>query len=293
MTLTSLLVVLILQACGGGGQSAQGITIKGSDTQVNLLLRLGERYMALHPNTAISITGGGSGTGLAALLRGQTDLAASSRAITQPEQDRAKSSRIAPRSFVIALDGLALIVHSENPLSALSLEQAAQIFRGNIRRWDELGSDPKTITLYGRQGNSGTFIYFRDHVVQSDYSQAMYQMSGNAQIVEAVRHDMHGIGYVGLGYVVHPDGRVVEGIKILSLRVEGEAVSPLQADAIINGRYPLLRPLFQYTDGKPTGEVREFLRFILSPEGQKLVAEEGFYAVSNPYLRSNEESLSL
>ncbi len=284
-----LILALFVFSCERGGEKV-AIQIKGSDTEVNLVQRLAEAFMKKHPEISIAVTGGGSGTGIAALINGKTDIANSSRPIRKEEIEQAKKRGINPVPIVFALDGLAIIVNKDLPINSVTLDQLADIFKGNISNWKELGGPDMPITPYGRQSNSGTYIFFRDNFLKGDYSPKVRRMNGNAQIVEAVKKDRSGIGYVGIGYVVEK-GKVVEGIKVLSIVVKGVGpVSPLDREKVIKGIYPLRRPLYQYTNGKPKGNILKFLRFELSPEGQRIVSEEGYYPVTEEFQGINREA---
>ncbi len=255
------------------------IQIKGSDTMVNLVQKLAEVYMQKNPGASISITGGGSGTGFAALINRKTDIANSSRKIKDKELQKCKDKGIDPREVVIGIDGLSVIVNAQNAILKLSMEQIGAIYRGDVTNWSAVGGNDAPIVLYGRQPNSGTFDFFREHVLDAEYSQKMNQMNGNSQIVEAVRHDVNGIGYVGVGYVVK-DGKAVSGIVILNVEKNGIGYSPIDRNNIVMGRYPIARGLQQYVDGVPKGLTKSFIEFELSPEGQKIIEAEGFYSLS-------------
>jgi phosphate transport system substrate-binding protein len=254
------------------------ITVKGSDTEVNLVLQLAEAYMATDPEVSLSITGGGSGTGIAALLNGKTDIANSSREINQHELLLASQRRVMAEPFVFAADALAVIVHPSVSLDSLTINDLGKIYAGEICDWSELGGKPGAVSLYGRQSNSGTFMYFRERILGKDFSPELKQMNGTAQILEAVKSDPGGIGYAGLGYLTEHNGQPREGIRVVRLSTKsGErAVSPLDKNLILSGAYPLTRPLFQYTDGAPTGKVRAFFEFEKSPEGLKIIAANGY-----------------
>jgi len=269
----------------------QLIQIKGSDTEVNLVQRLAEEYMKLHPDVWIAVTGGGSGTGIAALLNKRVDIANSSRPMTREEEAAALSRGVNPRQVIFALDGLAVIVHSDNPLDGLTLAELAKIYRGEITNWIQLRGPDLPISLYGRQPNSGTYVFFRSAVLKGDYSPKMKEMNGNAQIIEAVRRDKGGIGYVGIGYAVR-GGKAIKGIKVIRIARDEhtQAVDPLEEQNVISGIYPLSRPLYQYTDGFPRGHVLSFIRFELSDQGQRLIRDMGFYPVSPEYREINRKS---
>lgn len=290
---TLWLSLAILGGCGrqeSGTAANNAIQIKGSDTEVNLVQRLAESFMKGHPRISISVTGGGSGTGIAALIDKRVGLANSSREMKPEEVEQARQRGVNPVRLVFAMDGLAVIVHPGTPVDSLTLEELGRIFRGEIAHWKAVGGPDLGISLYGRQSNSGTFIYFRDTVLKGDYSPHMKMMNGSAQIVEGVKRDRAGIGYVGVGYVFDR-GKVVDGIKVLLIAREkgAEAVSPLEAEKVEQGIYPLSRPLYQYLDGSPKGAILEFIRFELSPEGQRMVAAEGFFPVPSTYQAENRK----
>ncbi|MCL6466380.1 MAG: PstS family phosphate ABC transporter substrate-binding protein [candidate division WOR-3 bacterium] len=264
------------------------IIVKGSDTMLNLVQRLAEGFAAVRGDVTVSVAGGGSGVGITAITNREVDIANASRAIKSKEISAARAQGVNPVEIVIALDGLAVIVNSKNPVKNLTVQQIGAIYRGEIKNWNEVGGPNKKIVLYGRQPNSGTFVFFREEVVKGEYASYMRQMNGNAQIVDAVKNDEGGIGYVGLGYI-----RNVEGIRPLAVAKssQDQYISPLNEADVKSGAYPLTRPLYQYTNGKPKGQVLDFIRFELSPEGQKIVEEEGFVAVTQPYIEKNSKIL--
>jgi len=264
--------------------------IKGSDTLINLVQRLSEVYMQRNPNKYIAVTGGGSGTGIAALMNDKCDIANASRLMKPKEIARAHNSGIEVKRVVIAMDGLSVIVNANNSIEKLTLGELGKIFRGEVTNWKDLGGKNSPIVLYGRQSNSGTFVFFRDAVLKGEYSQTMKRMNGNAQIVEAVKQDESGIGYVGVGYV-----KDASGITVLSVasRAGGNYANPLNARDVESGEYPITRPLNQYLNGTPKGTVRDFIIFELSQKGQKIVEEEGFFPIPVEYKKFNEKSVGL
>ncbi|GAB6137520.1 PstS family phosphate ABC transporter substrate-binding protein [Halanaerobaculum tunisiense] len=291
-----VLVVTLLAGCGGNnnsGNQSSYIQIKGSDTIVNLAQSWSEEYMADQEETSISVTGGGSGTGIAALINDKVDIANSSRQMKPKEKEQAQNNGVNPVEFVVAMDGLSVIVNQNSPVADLTVEQIGEIFRGDITNWQEIGGPDQEITLYGRQSNSGTFVYFRDNVLEADYSANMNRMNGNAQIVEAVKEDNSAIGYVGIGYVLEDD-EPVEGVEILNVAQDegAEPATPLDPANIKSGVYPLARPLYQYTDGQPTDQVSDFIEYELSKIGQEIAVEKGFYPVTEEYSQENEKQLS-
>ena len=288
------LIGVVFSGCVDKKSEKRSIQIKGSDTMVNLVQRLAEVYMEENPEVSLAVTGGGSGTGIASLINKQTDIANCSRQMKLNEKDQAENSGVATLEIVIAMDGLALIAQKNNNISTLSLDQLSKIFKGEITNWKDLGGKDMEISLYGRQSNSGTFVYFRDAVLKGDYSPRMKRMNGNAQIVEAIRREPAAIGYVGVGYVTDDKGNPLQGIKVLSLVKESESehMNPLDQEQVKKGLYPLTRPLFQYLDSKPEGILLEFIKFELSSNGQNLVKKEGFYPVTDEYQESNSKILS-
>lgn len=277
---------------GGNQALAQGmIQVKGSDSEVNLVQRMAEVFMKKYPDVNIAVTGGGSGTGIAALINKKTEIANSSRDLEPKEEEAAKKAGVQPFRVVFATDAISTIVHPSNPVSKLTLPQLGKIFKGEITNWKDLGGPNAKISLYGRQSNSGTFVFFREFVLKGDYSPHMKAMNGNAQIVEAIKRDVAGIGYVAVGYVVNDKEVVMEGIKIVNLAKDenSEYYSPVQMANVMSKRYPLTRPLNQYTNGKPTGKLLEFMRFQVSEEGQAIVRQQGFFPVQESWKDFNKK----
>ncbi len=267
--------------------NAGEVLVKGSDTLLNLVQRMSEAFSDVKPDITVSVTGGGSGVGINALVNGEVEIADASRLIKSKEIYSAREGGVNPVQIVIAIDGLSVIVNEANIASQLTVDEIGAIYRGEIRKWSEVGGPNKPITLYGRQPSSGTFVFFRDEVVKGEYATAMRQMNGNSQIVEAVRADETGIGYVGVGYL-----REATGVKALAVRKgDGDYVSPLDREKVYAGLYPLTRPLNQYTNGSPKGEAREFIEFELGEAGQEIVEVEGFFPVTADYVESNAKAL--
>ena len=173
----------------------------------------------------------------------------------------------------------------------MTIDQIGQIFRGELTNWKQAGGPDIPITLYGRQPNSGTFVFFREVVVRGDYSNRMNQMNGNAQIIEAVKKDAGGIGYVGIGYVVDDAGKVVSGIHVCDVAKDSRSkpFSPLKIENILNGAYPLTRPLYQYLDANNRAKVEAFVKFELSPEGLAIIQKEGFYPLTDQWKKHNAQ----
>jgi len=267
------------------------IQIKGSDSEVNLVQRLAELFMQKNTGVNIAVTGGGSGTGIAALINKTTDIANSSREIQSKEEEGAKKAGVQPFRIIFATDGISVVTHPANPISKLTLEQLGKIFKGEIINWKEVGGKDAKISLYGRQSNSGTYVFFREFVVKADYSPHMKSMNGNAQIVEAIKKDKDGIGYVAVGYVVDEKGKIMPGIKILNIATDAqsEAYSPAKMENVMSKKYPITRPLNQYTNGIPSGKLSDFIKFELSKEGQEIVRKEGFFPVQKDWMEFNRK----
>ncbi len=271
------------------------IQVKGSDTLVNLVQILAEAYMEQNPKNPIAVLGGGSGTGIAALINGTCDIADHSRPWKEKEINLANENGVKPRRFIIAVDGVSVIVNESNSVGDLTMDQVGAIYRGQINNWKEVGGPDKPISLYGRQSNSGTYVFFQEHVLgNKNYSPDMKRMNGNAQIVEGVIQDKAAIGYVGIAYVYdQKSGTVRKGLKVLKVAKDANsaAYSPLDKAAVDAGKYPVARPLFQSTNGKPSGAILDFIKFETSPEGQKIVEGEGFFTIGSSHVAENKKNL--
>lgn len=273
-------VLFCLAGCAE--RQLETIVIKGSDTEVNAVLQLAERYMEQDSAVSVSITGGGSGVGIAALLNGKTDIANASREVNAYELQYAAQHGLQIVPHILAADALVIVTHPAIGLDSLTLGQLGALYAGDIRDWQALGGQPGPVSLYGRQSNSGTFIYFRERVLGRDFSPALKQMNGTAQIIEAVRNDPGAIGYVGLGYALDADGRPRDGLRVLSLKSDEDqpAISPVMRANLLRGKYPLIRPLIQYTEGEPRRKIRDFLDFEQSPAGRRIILENGYLPVT-------------
>lgn len=251
-----------------GFAAPEKITVKGSDTLVILSQRWAERYMAKNSNVSIQVTGGGSGTGISALINGTTDICNASRPMKSSEVQKLKE-RYGTLGVEIkcAKDGLSVYVNDDNPVKNLTIEQIRNIYTGRITNWKEVGGRNAKIVLYSRENNSGTYVYFKDNVLKGDdYSPACQNLPGTAAVVNAVAKDDNGIGYGGAAYA--------KGIN--TCKVDG--VEPT-TENITNGKYPITRYLYMYLRNRPTGEVKKFVDWVLSPAGQAVVTEVGYYPV--------------
>ncbi|MFZ5432411.1 MAG: phosphate ABC transporter substrate-binding protein [Calditrichota bacterium] len=248
------------------------LQIKGSDTMVNLMSDLGEAYMVAHPDVSIAVTGGGSGTGIAALINGTTDICASSRAMKDKEIELANSKSINPVNTVIGLDGIAVMVNAANPVSDLTMEQLKKIYTGEYTRWSEVGGPDEPIIVLSRESNSGTYVYFQEHVLEkADYTAKARLMPSTAAVVSSVTEDKWTIGYGGIAYAEK------SAVKMIHVKAtpESPAVAPSN-ETVLDGSYPISRPLFIYTNGEPSGTIKDFLDFCLTEAGQAIVLDTGY-----------------
>jgi len=260
---------------------AKYIENKGSDTIVNLALAWAETYQAEHPDVRISVTGGGSGTGIASLINGTVDLANASRQIKQEEIDLAEANGVEPVEHIIARDAIAVIVNPENPINQLTLKQISDIYSGKITNWMEVGGDDRPIVKLSRETNSGTHVYFLETVLRLGNSkdETLFSMDtlllpSSEGIIAEVRQNPNAIGYDGLGYV--PDD-----LKMIAIAEEEGGAYVLPSIPSVNDKtYPIARDLYMYTDGQPEGLLKEYLDWILSDTAQEIVAELGFVPVN-------------
>lgn len=245
-----------------------------------MALAWAERYQAEHPDVSISVTGGGSGTGIAALMNGTVDIATASRQISEGETASARASGVEPVEYVIARDAIAVIVHPSNPVEQLTIQQVADIYSGKIQNWSELGGEDRPIVRTSRESNSGTHIYFLETVLRGGredddtlFSPTTLLLPSSEGIIAEVSDNPNAIGYDGLGYVT-------DEVKVVAIAAaEGSEYVLPTVETVNAGEYPISRDLYMYTDGEPTGALRDFIDWILSPEGQAIVLELGFVPV--------------
>lgn len=276
---------LLVSACAPSAQFSSGTTElnienKGSDTIVNLALAWAERYQGEHPDVRISVTGGGSGTGLAALINGTVDIANASRKIKEEEIAEAQANGIQPVEFTIARDAIAVIVHPDNPVSKLTLQQISDIYSGRINNWMEVGGEDRPIVRLSRETNSGTHVYFLETVLRLGekenktlFSMDTLLLPSSEGIIAEVRQNPNAIGYDGLGYVP------ADVKKIAIAEADGKAFVLPSVETVNNMTYPIARDLYMYTAGEPAGIIKEYLDWILSSEAQQIVLELGFVPV--------------
>lgn len=286
-----LLVLLLLTGCqsdsktsteaGTGGEvSTDYIENKGSDTIVNLALAWAEKYQTVDTEVRISVTGGGSGTGIAALVNGTVDIANASRQIKPEEIADVEANGAPPVEFVIARDAIAIIVHPDNPVNQLTLQQISDIYSGEINNWSQVGGDDRPIVRLSRETNSGTHVYFLEEVLRLGekdnktlFSRDTLLLPSSEVISAEVRHNPNAIGYDGLGYVT-------EDLKVVAVASSpgGKYIFP-SAETVNSGEYPVARDLYMYTVGEPIGAVKEYLEWIFSTEAQQIVVELGFVPI--------------
>ena len=264
------------EAGSAQAQAARTIQNTGSDTLVNLALAWAENYMGAHPEVRVSVTGGGSGTGIAGLINKTVDIANASRAMKKEEIEAAKKNGVDPVEHTVARDAIAVVVHPSNPVQGMTIPQLADIYTGKVTNWQELGGEDRPIVLLSRESNSGTYVYFLENVVrQGVKSDLMFSpdtllMPSSEGISNEVRQNPNAIGYDGLGYVTDDQ-------KVLAVAKDATSSPVLPSvDTVNDNTYPISRPLYMYTAGEPQGAVKIYLDWILGPEGQAIVPTLGF-----------------
>lgn len=283
--LSVILLSVALASCGGGSQKDAGKTIiqdKGSDTMVNVAQVWAEEYRKVAPNVEVEVSGGGSGVGLAALVKGTVDLANASREIKPAEAEQAKKNTgKAPKGFTVGFDALAVYVHPSNPLQEITIEQLAQIYAedGKFSRWSDVGvkipgGADDTIVRVSRQSSSGTYEFFREHVLANhDFRLGSRDLNGSKEVVELVASTPTAIGYSGMGYAT----AAVKKLKLASK--PGAPAVEASVAAVHDRSYPLARSLHLYTLGEPDGALKAYIEWILSDAGQKVVEDSGYVPV--------------
>ena len=287
LRLALLILLVLLTACGGssGQTNSQKSTTayiqnKGSDTIVNLALAWAEKYQAEHPDVSISVTGGGSGTGIAALLNKTTDIANASRQMQAEEIKQAKANGFEPVEFIVARDAIAVAVNPSNPVSRLTMQQISDIYSGKINNWSQVGGQDRPIVRLSREVNSGTHVYFRDTVIRLGdknnktlFATDTLLLPSSEGIVSELRENPNAIGYDGLGYVP-------SDLKKVAVAKDSKSPYVLPSIATVNDKsYPIARDLYMYTAGQPTGAVKAYLDWIVTPEAQTIVANLGFVPI--------------
>ncbi len=282
--LASILVLTLIisstYANSAFAKKGDSIQVKGSDTMVNLAQAWAEAFMKKNPGAFIAVTGGGSGTGIAAIINGTCDIAISSREIKAKEIELAKKKGVTPKEYKVALDGLAVVVSPKNPVSQLTIDQLAGIFTGKIKNWQEVGGPDMKIVVLSREVNSGTHVYFKEHVLRHGDAAAKDEFSADAlllpssqAIADEIKQNTGAIGYYGMGYI-SKDQKALH----VSKDAASEAIAPT-VENVISGHYPISRPLFMATNGEPSGKAKDFMDFVLSDEGQAVVTTIDFVPI--------------
>lgn len=273
--LTMVATCIGLGVAGRSSPALAGpVTVKGSDTMVVLGQRWAEEFMKKNPKAMIQVTGGGSGTGISALINGTTDICEASRPMKDVEKKQlAEKAGAPPIETPVARDGVSVYVNEANPISELTMAQLKAIFTGKVKSWKELGGKDEAIIPYSRENSSGTYVFFKEHVLENaDYTPRAQAMPGTAAVVNAVVKEKFGIGYGGAAYA--------KGIKVIKVKKDPGAPAVAPSDATIkNGTYPLSRPLFFYTRAKPPADIKTFTDWVLSPEGQAIVVKVGYFPI--------------
>ncbi len=270
----ALLFVVSLFGCGGGKKAVQ---IKGSDTMVNLGQAWAEDFMKKNPTVSLAITGGGSGTGIAALIGGTTDIAQASRNMEAKEIEQAEKRGIEPKEIHVANDGIVVAVNPANPVSRLTIQQLSDIFTGKIKNWKEVGGADKKIVVLSRERNSGTHVFFLEHVIKlgdkknkNEFATSVLMIPSSQAIIGEIDSNPEAIGYIGLGYLTKKE-------KALAIAREGSPDYILPSIQTVTARqYPVSRSLLFYTNGEPSGEVKTFVDYVLNKAGQAIVLKMDF-----------------
>ncbi len=285
-----LLFSVCLCSCFSKKKTYEAVRVRGSDSEVNLVQALAESYMNKDNAVSIGVTGGGSGAGIAGLINKKTDLANSSREFTKEESYYAAKRGVKPYPIIFALDAIAIVVHKDNPLNTISMQDISSIYSGKTTEWKKLKGVEGRIITYGRQSSSGTYLYFRENIVKDEYITNMIGMSGTAQIVEAVKSDRNGIGYVSSGYL---SPEILKQVKVLKVKENAQAqdYNPIDKQNIEKSLYPIIRPLLQYTNNAPSGKLLQFIHYELSDAGVEIIEKNGFQKVSGKFLQKNTQLL--
>ncbi|MCB9601502.1 MAG: phosphate ABC transporter substrate-binding protein [Sandaracinus sp.] len=266
-------------------RASETVTLRGSDTMIVLTQRWAHAFHDTHPALSMQVSGGGSGVGLAALASGTTDVAAASRDVEPEELASLRTPRGEPRVLRVAVDALAVYVHRDNPLERLDVAALRGLYRGQLTHWSDVGGAPEQVVLYGRENSSGTYVYFKEHVLERlDFAAETQSLPGTAAVIQAVRRDPRGIGYGGFGFA--------QGVKLVAIAPspDAPAVVPDESSAI-DGRYPLARFLYLVLADAPQGATRAFLEFVLSDAGQREVVDAGFFPLPPDVLAEERAKL--
>lgn len=277
------MAITALSACsrpesGTAENESSYLTVKGSDTMVHLVSEWAEEYMHASEGSDISVTGGGSGTGIAALINGTADVAMASRTMKQKEFDLAAKQGITVEEFDVALDGIAMIVHPDNPVNELTLQQLGDIYTGTITNWSAVGGPDQPINLLSRESSSGTYVFVQERVLgKKDYAASARLMPATSGIIQAIASEKWSIGYVGLGYV----SKAGDSVKSISVKENDDSEAVIASVATVqSGKYAISRPLHLYAKANAGSASREFIDFCLSEKGQQIVMDAGYVPVN-------------
>ena len=275
-----VLIAVMFATSAFAAKDKNSIQVKGSDTMVNLAQAWAEKYMQENPGDFVAVTGGGSGTGISSLISGTCDIANASRTIKEKEIALAKQRGINPFEIKVGLDGLAVVVNPKNPVTKLTIDQLAQIFTGKVTNWKEVGGEDAKIVILSREVNSGTHVYFKEHVLRKgnlegkeEFASGVLLLSSSQAIADEVAQNPAAIGYYGMGYISNKQK------PIMVAKDEKSEYEVPSIENVINGKYPISRPLLIYTNGQPQGLVKKFVDFVLSKEGQDIVLATDFVPV--------------
>ena len=270
----------------------KNLTIGGSDTEFEVVNLLIETYHNTYENK-IDLQGGGSEMGIQKLLRKEVQMANSSRKLNSNEREEMSQANIMLTEIVFAYDALAIICHPSLRIDSISTLQLSQIFRGEIKNWNEIGGIDLPITIYGRDIHSGTRTYVENRFVRNEgFSDNYIETSGNNEIIEKVKKDKGGVGFVGVGYIMNQYGMPAHDVWAISLYCEGgRAHSPYETVSVLNKEYDLLRPLYQYINNDYLTSFKDFIKFELSEEGQHVIKEAGFYPIDEDLNKINSKLL--
>lgn len=288
------LCTLLISSCNSnktGDNSSNNtdtITIKGSDTEYEMVKALADEYMKLHPQITITVEGGGSNAGIDALINHQVDICNASHSMAKKEMSAAKENNITPNPIIFSVDAVAIITNYRLCIDSLSTEEISQLLSGKIKNWKELNGPNVPVTIYGRNKSSGTQDYIKEKFIKGNLKAYSVELKTNDEIVEHVKNDIGGIGYVGVGFLTDSTGKPNGKIWAMPIHIDNHrAYSPYEPEAVKNGDYVLTRPLYQYVKGIPGGAIEDFILFELTKKGQDIVNHFGFFPINDNQVQIN------
>lgn len=289
---TIILFLAVLAGCTNSiEKERKTIIIKGSDSELSLLNFFADEYKANRKDVIINISGGGTSFGIAALLNHEADIAIASRLINEDELRKAKVNNVTPVQFIIARDIVAIISNPEAGVDSLSLDQLSKVLSGVILNWKEVGGNDLPIKIFGRDKHSGTRYYLKDKLSIKKFAKSYIELGGNADIIKKVTEEKGAIGYVNVGSIVNAEGKPTNKVWAMNLYVDNNlACSPYENNRVKYGDYPLVRPLIQYTNGKPTNNLLEFINFELLENQQSAIEKHGYLKINANYYNMNQNS---